>query len=142
MYRSYSGFVSFCLAAIVFVLTPAEGRAWNDEGHMIVALVADRLLEAQEGPAQKKLAELLATDKSNSWTKTDLASEATWADALREKSQEGRFATTKWHYVKLDLNNPDLAKACFGKPALPSMAPASHGLKDDCVVDKVDQLPT
>jgi S1/P1 Nuclease len=140
MYRSYSGFVSFCLAAMVLVLTPAEGQAWNDEGHMIVALVADRLLQAQEGPAQKKLAELLATDKSNSWTKTDLASEATWADALREKSQEGRFATTKWHYVKLDLNNPDLTKACFGKPALPSMAPASHGLKDDCIVDKVDQF--
>jgi len=140
MYRSYSGFVSFCLAAMVFVLTAAEGQAWNDEGHMIVALVADRLLQTQESPAQKKLTELLATDKSNSWTKTDLASEATWADALREKSQEGRFATTKWHYVKLDLNNPDLTKACFGKPALPSMAPASHGLKDDCIVDKVDQF--
>ena len=107
---------------------------------MIVALVADRLLQTQESPAQKKLTELLATDKSNSWTKTDLASEATWADALREKSQEGRFATTKWHYVKLDSNNPDLTKACFDKPALPSMAPASHGLQDDCIVDKIDQF--
>jgi hypothetical protein len=140
MYRSYSGFVSLCLAAVVLVLTPAEGRAWNDEGHMIVALVADRLLQTQESPAQRKLAELLAADKFNSWTKTDLASEATWADALREKSQEGRFATTKWHYVKLDVNNPDLTKACFGKPALRSMAPASHGQQDDCIVDKIDQF--
>jgi hypothetical protein len=107
---------------------------------MIVALVADRLLQAQESPAQKKLAELLASDKSNSWTKTDIAAEATWADALREKSPEGRAATTKWHYVKLDASNPDLTKACFGKPALPSMAPASHGLQDDCIVDKIDQF--
>jgi len=107
---------------------------------MIVALVAGRLLQTQESPAEKKLAELLASDKSNSWTKTDIAGEATWADVLREKSQEGRFATTKWHYVKLDSNNPDLTKACFDKPALPAMAPASHGLQDDCIVDKIDQF--
>jgi S1/P1 Nuclease len=140
MYRSYSSFASLCLAAMVLALTPAESLAWNDEGHMIVALVADRLLQTQESPAQRKLAELLATDKSNTWTKTDIAGEATWADALREKSQEGRFATTKWHYVKLDLNNPDLTKACFGKPALRSMVPASHGPADDCILDKIDQF--
>jgi len=140
MYRSHSSFARLCVAATVLMLAPAESRAWDAEGHMIVALVADRLLQTQESPEQKKLAELLASDKSNSWTKTDIAGEATWADALREKSTEGRFATTKWHYVKLDLNNPDLTKACFGKPALPSMASASHGLQDDCVVDKIDQF--
>lgn len=140
MYRSHSCFASLCLAAIVLLLTPAKSRAWSAEGHTIVALVADRLLQAQESPTPRKLAELLASDKSNSWTKTDIAGEATWADALREKSPEGRAATTKWHYVKLDVNNPDLTKACFGKPALPSMAPASHGLQDDCVVDKIEQF--
>lgn len=140
MYRSRCCLASLCLAATVFLLTPAESRAWSAEGHMIVALVADRLLQAQESPTQTKLAELLASDKSNSWTKTDIAGESTWADALREKSQEGRFATTKWHYVKLDVDNPDVTKACFGKPALPSMAPASHGLQDDCIVDKIDQF--
>jgi hypothetical protein len=107
---------------------------------MIVALVADRLLLVPDGAAQKKVAELLATDKSNTWTKTDIGSEATWADMLLEKSPEGRLATAKWHYVKLDAANPDLTKACFGKPALPSMAPASRGLQDDCVVDKIEQF--
>ena len=140
MYRSHSYFASLCLAASVLLLTPAKGRAWSAEGHMIVALVADRLLQTQESPTQRKLAELLASDKSNSWTKTDIAGEATWADALREKSPEGRAATTKWHYVKLDSANPDLTKACFGKPTLPAMAPASHGLQDDCVVDKIEQF--
>jgi hypothetical protein len=42
--------------------------------------------------------------------------------------------------VKLDVTNPDMTKACFGKPALPSMAPASHGLQDDCIVDKIEQF--
>jgi len=140
MHRSHSSFASLCLAATVFLLTPVEGWAWSAEGHMIVALVADRLLQDQESPAQHKLAELLASDKSNSWTKTDIAGEATWADALLEKSQEGRFATTKWHYVKLDLNDPDLTKACFGKPAPRAMASASHGVQDDCIVDKIDQF--
>ena len=107
---------------------------------MIIALVADRLLEAQESPAQKKIADLLEGDKSNTWTRTDIAGEATWADALVEKSTEGRIATSKWHYVKLDPANPDLTKACFGRPALPSMAPARFGVPDDCVVDKIEQF--
>jgi hypothetical protein len=140
MHRSRSSFAILCLVPTILLSTPAESQAWGTEGHMIVALVAERLLQTQESPAQRKLAELLASDKSNSWTRTDIAGEATWADALREKSQEGRFATAKWHYVKLDSNNPDLTKACFGKPALPGMAPASHGLQDDCIVDKIDQF--
>ncbi|MBV8091422.1 MAG: hypothetical protein JO139_17970, partial [Alphaproteobacteria bacterium] len=134
------GFMVLWLMPTVLALTYEEGRAWNAEGHMIVALVADRLLQAQESPAQGKVTELLAGDKSNTWTRTDVAGEATWADALLEKTTEGRIATTKWHYVKLDPANPDLTKACFGKPALPEMAPASHGLQDDCAVDKVEQF--
>jgi len=133
-------FAAFWLAPSVLFLTPAESLGWGADGHMIVALVADRLLQAGDGSAEKKIAELLASDKSNIWTKTDIAGEATWADALREKSPEGRAATTKWHYVKLDLADPDLTKACFGKPALPTMAPASHGLQEDCIVDKIDEF--
>ena len=63
-----------------------------------------------------------------------------WADVLREKSPEGRVATSKWHYVKLDPDNPDLNKACFGRPALKAMMPASHGPQDDCIVDKIEQF--
>jgi hypothetical protein len=140
MNPSRSHLVILCLVPTIVSLMPAESRGWSAEGHMIVALVADRLLQAQDAAAHKKLAELLATDKSNSWTKTDIAGEATWADVLLEKSPEGRAATAKWHYVKLDAANPDLTKACFGKPALPFMAPASRGVQDDCVVDKIEQF--
>jgi hypothetical protein len=75
----------------------------------------------------KKVEAILATDKDNSWTKTDIAGEATWADVLMDKSTEGRAATAQWHYVKLDAARPDLAKACFGQPELAATTPAIHG---------------
>jgi S1/P1 Nuclease len=129
-----------CLALAAFLCQPAEGWAWGGEAHRIIALVADRLLQAQDPQVHKKISDTLATDKSNDWTKTDIASEATWADALREKSPEGRAATTKWHYVKFDPESADLRQACFGNPALPASTPASHGPQDNCVVDKIPQF--
>jgi hypothetical protein len=129
-----------CLAPAALLWQPAKSWAWGGEGHRIIALVADRLLQTGDPPTQKKIAEILATDKSNAWTKTDIASEATWADALRENSPEGRAATSKWRYVKLDSVNPDLKKACFGRPGLPAMTPASHAPQDNCIVDKIDQF--
>lgn len=128
------------LTAAALVWHPAAGSAWSGEGHRIIALIADRLLQTQNPAVQKKVNDILATDKSNDWTKTDVASEATWADALREKSPEGRAATSKWHYVKLDVGNPDMKKACFGRSPLPPMVPASHAPQDNCIVDKIDQF--
>jgi S1/P1 Nuclease len=135
----------FCFAAVwlvpaIFLFAPRQSWAWGDEGHRIIALVADRVLQTKDPAIQKKVIEILATDKSNTWTKTDIASEATWADALREKSPEGRAATSKWPYVKLDPVNPDLKKACFGRSALPALTPASHGPQDSCIVDKIEQF--
>ena len=129
-----------CLVPAALFCEPRESWAWGSEAHEIIALLADRLLETGDPPVEKKVAEILAADKSNTWTKTDIAGEAIWADALREKSPEGRVATSKWHYVKLDPDNPDLNKACFGRPALQAMMPASHGPQDDCIVDKIEQF--
>ena len=99
------------------LLYPTPGWAWGGEGHRIIALVAERILQAQDPSAQKRVKEILATDTSNPWTKTDFASEATWADALRENSPEGRAATSKWRYVKLDADKPDLKKPVLEDPA-------------------------
>jgi hypothetical protein len=129
-----------CLAQVGLLLTPRAGWAWGTEGNMIVALVADRLLQAKDPAARKELNKILATDKDNSWTKTDIAGEATWADVLRDKSPEGRIATSNWHYVRLDPDNPDVKKACFGRPGLPASTPASHGPKDACAIEKIEQL--
>jgi S1/P1 Nuclease len=130
----------FCVLAVVFLCRPTESFAWGPEAHRTIALLSDRLLQAQSPAVQNKILDILSTDKSNDWTRTDIASEATWADALREKSPEGRVASSNWHYAKLDANNPDLNKACFGRPALPSLRPASHGPQDNCIVDKIEQF--
>ena len=129
-----------CLMPAALLWEPSKCWAWGGEAHEIIALLADRLLETGDPPVEKKIAEILAADKSNTWTKTDIAGEAIWADALREKSPEGRAATTKWHYVKFDPDKPDLNKACFGRPALRAMMPASRGPQDDCIVDKIAQF--
>ena len=129
-----------CLVPAALFCQPQRSWAWGSEAHEIIALLADRLLQTGDPAFEKKMAEILAADKSNIWTKTDIAGEANWADALREKSPEGRAATTKWHFVKLDPDNPDLNKACFGRPALRTMMPASHGPQDDCIVDKIEQF--
>jgi S1/P1 Nuclease len=130
----------FCVLAVVGGGLTTESFAWGPEAHRTIALLSDRLLQAQSPAVQNKILDILSTDKSNDWTRTDIASEATWADALREKSPEGRVASSNWHYAKLDANNPDLNKACFGRPALPSLRPASHGPQDNCIVDKIEQF--
>lgn len=122
------------------VLAPQAGWAWGGEAHRIVALVADKVLAGRAPEARAKLLQILATDTDNEWTKTDIASEAVWADMLLEKSPEGRTATSEWHYARLDFAHPDLSKDCFGRPPLPEGYPASHGPRDNCIVDKVEQF--
>jgi hypothetical protein len=129
-----------CLVPVALLCQSPPAWAWGGEAHKIIALLADRLLATADPPVQKKITEILAADKSNAWTTTDIAGESVWADALREKSPEGRAATWKWHSVKLDPENPDLNKACFNRPPLRPMMPASHGPQQDCSVDKITQF--
>jgi hypothetical protein len=77
-------------------------------------------------------------------TAHDIASEATWADKYRDSDRSGariRYeATWRWHFVDIELTEPDLASACFGHPPLPPGVPASKGPPQACVVDKIDQF--
>jgi hypothetical protein len=82
---------------------------------------------------------LLATD-----TDTLTASEATWADRYRDSDRETtkiRYqGTREWHFVDIELAQPNLASACFGHPPLSPGIPASQGPAQACVVDKIDQF--
>jgi hypothetical protein len=127
-------------AVAVVVLSAGPAFAWGPHGHRAIVLIADRILEQSDPAARAKVRALLATDKDNRFTKTDIASEATWADLLIEKSEEARIATAAWHSARLKADNPDLAAACFGRTPLPEGYPASHGPKDNCVIDKVVQF--
>jgi hypothetical protein len=130
-------------AAFVIVLLPARAAlAWGPEAHRVIALIADQVLKRNDPAAHAKVVALLAGDKEDRLTKNDIASEATWADVLREKSEEARTATTAWHVTRLRPDNPDLAAACYGHQALPEGYPASHGPADSCSVDKIAQFAT
>ena len=132
--------ILICVAQLLAIAMPREADAWGAEGNRIIALIADRLLQAHDPAVYKKVLAILATDKDNSWTGTDLAGEANWPNALIEKSPEGRAATAQWHYVKLDATSPDVAKACFGQPNLSAVTSAIHGPQQDCLIDKINEF--
>jgi len=128
-------------AAFAFLLLPLrQSLAWGPEGHRVIALLADHVLQQSDPAARAKILALLATDKDDRLTKSDIASEAIWADALREKSEEARSATASWHSTRIKPENPDIASACFGRKPLPIGYPASHGPRDNCSIDKVEQF--
>jgi S1/P1 Nuclease len=90
---------------------PRSALAWGDEGHEIIALVADRF----PGPAvREKIAAMLAADPDN-LTAHDIASEATWADRYRDSDRAGdrrHYEQTRdWHFVDVELADPNLDTA-------------------------------
>jgi hypothetical protein len=116
-------------------------QAWGDEGHQIVALIAQHYLEA---PVKRRVEALLATDDTGLVPDRSMASEATWADryrdADRDTSRQHYEHTRQWHYVDIELDAPSLDQACFGHPRLAPATPASAGPAAACVVDKIEQF--
>jgi hypothetical protein len=114
--------------------------AWGDEGHEIVGLIAEHYLT----PAVRaRVDALLATDSSGLCV-GDVAHESTWADKYRDSDRDGSrrryYATRNWHFVDLELDGPDLNRACHGRPVLPEGIAASNGPADACIVDKIEQF--
>src|ERR1700747_2257334 len=89
--------VCLLLAAVTAVPHPAV--AWGNEGHEIIALVAEHYLDPA---ARAKVASLLAAD-TDTLTDHDIASEATWADKSRDSDRfttKIRYQATRlWHFV-------------------------------------------
>jgi hypothetical protein len=122
----------------VALTNPRPATAWGDEGHKVIALIADHYLD----PAvRSKVMTLLAAD-TDTLTAHDIASEATWADKYRDSDRSTtkiRYeATWRWHFVDSELKQPDVAAACFGHPPLPPGVPASKGPPQACVIDKIN----
>jgi hypothetical protein len=128
-----------CLLAVA-VTAPHPAFAGGDEGHEIIAHIAEHYLNPI---ARAKVILLLAGD-TDPLTEHDIASEATWADKYRDSDRfttKFRYQETRlWHFVDIELSEPNLTSACFGHPPLPSGAPASEGPPRACVVDKIDQF--
>src|SRR5215470_12869879 len=116
---------------------PRPALAWGDDGHKVVALIAQSFLESD---VRKRLNALLAAD-TDSLTPHDIAGAATWADKFRDANIKGsRLKTRQWHFVDIEINAPDLDQACFNHPAIPAGTTASDGPADDCVVDKIQEF--
>jgi hypothetical protein len=138
--RRWIGPLGVIAAAFAVSLLPMRASlAWGPEGHRVIALIADRALQQSDPGVRAKLLSILASDKGG-MTKSDIASESTWADVLRAKSEEARSATGAWHSARFKPESPDLARACFGRTPLPAGYPASHGPRDNCSVDKIEQF--
>ncbi len=140
MRRWIGGFCVIAAAFAVSLLPMRASLAWGPEGHRVIALIADRALQQSDPAVRAKILSILASDKGSHLTKSDIASESTWADVLREKSEEARSATGAWHSARFKPDSPDLARACFGRNPLPAGYPASHGPRENCSIDKIEQF--
>src|SRR5215471_6174334 len=134
--RRVSRFICvFCLA-LNFAQVRAA-RAWGDEGHEVVALVAQSFLDSD---VRKKITALLAADP-DSLTAHDIAAAATWVDKFRDANINGsRERTRQWHFVDIEITAPNLDEACFNHPPIPTGTTASDGPAADCVVDKIQEF--
>src|SRR5579863_557326 len=82
---------------------PRPALAWGDEGHQVVALVAQSFLETD---VRKQVTALLAAD-ADTLTGHDIASAATWADKFRDTNNNGsREKTRQWHFVDIEITDP------------------------------------
>jgi hypothetical protein len=130
------------LAALALSLSlslaqPRTALAWGDEGHEVVALVAQSFLDPD---VRKKVTALLAAD-TDSLTPHDIASAATWADKFRDANiKDSRARTRQWHFADIEITAPNLDQACFNHPVIPPGTTASDGPANDCVVDKIQQF--
>jgi len=119
----------------VIAASPLPAFAWGNEGHEVVALVAQSFLDP---PVRKRVEALLAAD-TDSRTAHDIASEATWADAIKNDSDLKR-RTSQWHFVDIEISVPNVDQACFNRPPIPAGSVAFNGPANDCIIDKIDQF--
>lgn len=118
------------LLAACFLLPTKGALAWGDEGHRVIALIADHYLEPA---AKQKVSAILATDSEVA--SHDIAGASVWATA-----PDNLAGHEDWHVVKLALTHPDIDTACGGHPALPAGTVASKGPAAACSLDKIEQF--
>jgi S1/P1 Nuclease len=126
------------LSLCVVVTAPQHAAAWGDDGHRAIAVIAEHYLT----PDVRSAVEALLASDTDPLTKHDLASEATWADKFRDSNhrQDHYIQTRDWHFVDIEIDNPDLNAACFGRAPLPPDTVASNGSQEACVIDKIKQF--
>ena len=129
------------LAALLALgVSPGAALAWGNDGHRTIGLIAEHYLTAAQRAEVKRLL-ALPIDPA---LPANMMDRATWGDAYRDSDRNTTkvryYATRKWHFVDIDIDNPDLKAACFGDQTLPAGTLASKGPADDCVARKIEQF--
>jgi hypothetical protein len=121
----------------LFVWVPQHASAWGDDGHMIIALLSWKFLHPD---VRATIASMIKEDSDSLTKDHSFATEATWADKYRDSSPERRLQSEEWHFVKIEISNPDIETACFGRLPLAKGSFASNGPPKACVLDKINQF--
>jgi hypothetical protein len=129
------------LLALCGALQAGNCAAWGNDGHEVVALIAQHYLT----PAtRQRVAAVLAGGSDDPMAGAGIEGASTWADHYRDSDRNGarlRYRQTyRWHFVNLDLQRPDLERACFDHPPLRPGQAASRGPGRACIVDKLAQF--
>src|SRR5882757_4125484 len=108
--------IGWCLVVVALCLWPTSGWAWGQEGHSIIAEIAQRRLSPQ---ATAEVGRLLGPNHS-------LASVGSWADDIRDS----RLETSRLHFVDIPIadSHYDPGRDC---------RPEQGG---DCIVAELERI--
>jgi hypothetical protein len=109
------------LAAVFACALSGQALGWGQEGHSIVAEIAQHRLSPQ---AAAMVEQLLGNGHS-------LAAVASWADDTRDSRPE----TTNWHFVDIPLSRDSYDEAV-------NCHPSDEATRGDCVVNELKRLRT
>jgi hypothetical protein len=119
---------TLALALTANFAQPRQALAWGDEGHQVVALIAQSFLDAD---VRRRINALLAAD-TDDLTAHDIASAATWADKYRDANfEDSRAKTRQWHFTDIEIT-----ARTFTRPA--SITLHCH----QALLPRTAQLPT
>lgn len=128
------------LCLIACLVAPGPVYAWGREGHQIVALVAKHYLQ----PAVRTRVKTILAGDDSRLTKHDMLGASVWADKWRHAGGDldghGHHRTSRWHYINLELHDPDMNYACWGHKGLHWGQTAFQGTWKSCITDKIDQF--
>ena len=101
--------------AIVMAASTVHLQAWNDRGHMLIALLTYRNLDSQRKAKVDEILKqhphyglFLTSNRPNGVSAEEWAflKAATWPDFVRGLDHRGNFHRARWHYINLPFVPP------------------------------------
>lgn len=115
--------------SLILALSSSNAWAWGEEGHSIVAEIAQRRLSQNAAQAITKI--LQSNPNATAYTTPSLASISTWADEVRYNGPKPN-ETYNWHFVDIPRQDThyDPATEC----------PKEKPEQGDCVIKELSRL--